>query len=74
MQLTVTHTIDIKFKVSNTDYGVTEKGEVWNLKRGRKLKRTVIGTTIGYCIGGKFKSLGVLRSQLEKINKEYCPF
>ena len=75
MQITINHTVDIKFRVKNTCYGVTEKGEIWNLNNNRKMKRTVIGTTIGFCIKGNFKSLKYLRTQLELIpKKEYCPF
>lgn len=75
MQITVTHTVDIKFRIKNICYGVTASGEVWNINRCKKLKRTVIGTTIGYCIAGKFKSLAALRNYLELIPKEeYCPF
>ena len=75
MQITVNQNIDIKFKIKNTCYGVTAKGDIFNLKTNRKLRKIVIGLTKGYCISGKFTSLSVLRNLLVKIEiKEECPF
>lgn len=70
----VTQQIDIKFKIKNTNYGVTANGRIFNLKRGNELKKTVVGTTIGYCINGKFKSLKTLRKHIEQIKINDCPF
>lgn len=47
----------------------------YNLKTGRVINQVLKGSTIGYIINGKFKSLEVLRKELELIpKKEYCPF
>ena len=73
MQITTTQHIDIKFKIKETSYGVTAKGEVYNLKTMRKLRRVVIGVTKGYCLNGKLTSLIKIKPLLEKLN-EYCPF
>ena len=72
--MTVTQRIDIKFRIINTNYGVTEDGRVFNLLRNTEVKRTVVGTTIGYCINGKFKSLKTLRKRLLKVSESDCPF
>ena len=74
MQITVTQLIDIKFEIVGTCYGATQKGDVYNLKTGRKLKRCLVGLTKGYCINGKFTSLAKLRQKLKKIEKIELPF
>lgn len=70
----VNEIVDIKFRVVDTCYGVTKDGRLFNLKRGKELKKVVIGTTIGYCINGKFQSLKTLRTKLKKVEDVYCPF
>lgn len=65
----------IKFSIKNYEYyGVTSDGRILNKKTGRWLRKTIIGTTIGYCINQKFKSLKYLRTQLIKNNDIFCPF
>ena len=56
------------------NYGVTNKGIIINLKRGKILKRTVVGYSKGYYIGGKFITLTKLRTMLVKVEKVKCPF
>lgn len=56
------------------NYQFDAKGNCYNIKNGRQLKRTLIGYTEGYCINGKFKSLKILRTNLIKIEKNICPF
>lgn len=47
----------------------------YNTKTGRVIKQIMKGSTIGYIINGKFKSLDVLRTELEKIpTQEKLPF
>lgn len=70
----VNEVVDIKFRVVDTCYGVTKDGRLFNMKRGKELKRTVIGTTIGYCLNGKFQSLKTLRTKLKKVEETYYPF
>lgn len=72
--MVINQVIDIKFRVCDTCYGVTKDGRLFNMKRGKELKKVVIGTTIGYCIYGKFQSLKKLRSKLVKVEEAYCPF
>lgn len=56
------------------NYQFDKNGNCYNVKTGRKIKQTVVGYTIGYCIGSKFHSLGKLRKSLVKIEKTKCPF
>lgn len=47
----------------------------YNLKTGRVIKQIMKGSTIGYVINGKFKSLYNLRKDFEIIpKKEHYPF
>lgn len=59
-----------------TNYVFTKCGLCYNLKSGKLIKQVLKGSTIGYIICGKFKSLKVLRECLEKIPKQKssCPF
>lgn len=56
------------------NYQFDKYGICYNIKTGRKLQRTLVGYTEGYCINSKFKSLGLLRKHLVKIEKGNCPF
>lgn len=67
--------IDFRWQLKDLPhYKITNKRDVYNCKTGRKLKRTVVGYTIGYWIAGKFYSLSRLNCSAEKIIKVDCPF
>lgn len=59
---------------NHPNYGITKNGIVINNYTGNILKRTLKGYTIGYYIHGKFHSLSKLRTMLEKIPADECPF
>ena len=65
-----------KYRLKNAPNYVYSTDKIcFNTKTGRVIKQILKGSTIGYIINGKFKSLSVLRSELELIpKKEYCPF
>ena len=71
--MTINQQIDIKFTAYDR-YGVTSDGRVFNLQTQRELKRCLIGTTQGYCLNGKFKSLKVIRKDLKRIIINDLPF
>ena len=73
IKLTVNQAIHIKFMIADISYGVTDNGDVYNLKSVRKLRCVVVGLTKGYCINGRFKSLQAIRYLLVKQNIDY-PF
>ena len=56
------------------NYQFTKCKKLFNLKTGREIKKTVVCSTIGYNIKGKFYSLNKLRKCLKKIEKEKLPF
>jgi len=54
----------------NENYIFSTCGLCFNLKSGKLVKQITKGYTIGYLINGKFKSLEVLRQNLELIPKK----
>jgi hypothetical protein len=73
--VTISTTYNIDFTLKNyPNYGVTNKGIVISLQRCKILKRTVVGYSKGYYIGGKFITLTKLRTMLVKVEKIKCPF
>ena len=57
------------------NYVFSKDGLCYNIKTNRVIKQIVKGSTIGYIIKGKFKSLTILRENLELIpKKEFLPF
>ena len=71
---------NVKYKAKyrlkdNENYIFSTCGLCFNLKSGKLVKQITKGYTIGYLINGKFKSLEVLRQNLELIPKNSnCPF
>ena len=57
-----------------TNYIWDANGNCFNEKTNRKIKQVYNSGCIGYSIQGKFYSLTYLRTQLEKIPKDDCPF
>lgn len=67
--------VDLKWQLKfSPNYQFDKKGNCYNIKSGRQIKRTLIGYTEGFCINGKFRSLTMLREHLELISKTYTPF
>ena len=56
------------------EYKFTDSKELINTKSGRKIRKVLVGRSVGYCIRGKFTSLNTLRNSLEKIESVSCPF
>jgi hypothetical protein len=71
---------NVKYKAKyrlkdNENYIFSTCGLCFNLKSGKLVKQITKCYTIGYLINGKFKSLEVLRQNLELIpKKSNCPF
>ena len=55
-------------------YKITECRNIINCRTNRKLKRTVIGTTVGYWINKRFIPINRLNDFCEKITDERIPF
>ena len=74
IEFTVNYKAKYRLK-NNTNYIYSTSGLCFNLKTNNLIKQITKGYTIGYIIDGKFKSLQVLRSELEIIpKKEILPF
>ena len=73
------NTFSISYKVEwrlkfAVNYQWTKCGKCFNSLTGKNLKQCYKNGMIGYYIKGKFYSLKYLRTQLEKIPKQTCPF
>ena len=74
LEFTTKHIAKYRLK-SNPNYVYSTDKLCYNTKTGRVINQILKGSTIGYVINGKFKSLDNLRKDLELIPKqEYCPF
>lgn len=64
-----------KYRLSfATNYLFSTDKICFNQKNGKIVKQIMKGSTIGYIINGKFKSINFLRKHLERIPEENCPF
>ena len=72
-KISITYTLKWQIK-DNPKYQWSECGKLFNVSRGKMLKKTVNGNCAGYWIGRKFITLNNLRKEIELIPKEYCPF
>ena len=58
----------------STNYKFTKDGRCFNSLRGKELKRTIVGGSIGFCLNGRFKSLKIIRTELTTIPPAQTPF
>lgn len=73
-EFTTNHIAKYRLK-SNPNYVYSIDKLCYNIKTGRVINQILKGSTIGYVINGKFKSLDNLRKDLELIpKKEILPF
>lgn len=74
--ITISNTYNLTHQINGYEhYKVSPCGKVFNCQRGKEVRRILVGSTSGFCIEGKFKSLKQLRKLLVKIpEKEYLPF
>jgi len=73
--LEITNKYDLKWQLDFApNYKFSSCGKCFNVLRGKEIKETVIGYTVGFCINGKFKSKLFLRKHLVKIKNINCPF
>lgn len=71
--ITISTTYTLKWYINDT-YKVSTCGNVFNTKRGIKIKRVLNGGSVGYWIGKDFVTLKELRSRLKKIEDIEIPF
>jgi hypothetical protein len=55
-------------------YWFTKCQKCYNTKSGKLINQILKGSTVGYIINGKFKSVDNLRKDLELIPKQDTPF
>lgn len=74
---TITITYALKWQLDFAPHVCfTQKGECFNVKLGRQLKRSYRGVNVGFWIGNTFYPLPTLRQHLVKTgrNKTTYPF
>jgi len=72
---TISTTKTLKWSVKfASHYKFSTDKKLYNCKTGREIKKTVNGGQIGYWIYGNWWSITKLRSEIEIIKKEKCPF
>ena len=74
MTITISNTYDLVWNLKDTDYYFTKDGRCFNVKRCIEVKRILVGSTSGFSINGKFKSLKQIRPNLIKVQEIECPF
>lgn len=74
MTITISNTYDLVWNLKDTDYYFTKDGRCFNAKRCIEVKRILVGSTSGFSINGKFKSLKQIRPNLIKVQEVECPF
>lgn len=75
MEATISTKYVLKWELAETPwYRFTTDGTCINTKTGRRIKQTMCGRSIGYCINGRFMALNTLRPLLRKIDYIDCPF
>lgn len=71
--ISTTYTLVWQLKFA-TNYQWTKDGKCINILRNKVLKKYYNSGCVGYNIKGRFYSLSYLRTKLEKILKNICPF
>lgn len=71
--ISVDYTLVYQLNFAN-EYKFTKCGMCFNTKRGKRLKQCYNSGSIGYNIKSRFYSLKYLRTRLEKIEDNTCPF
>jgi hypothetical protein len=71
--ITTTYLLEFELK-TNDNYKFTKDNICINTKTNRLIKCVLNGSSKGYWINKKFYSLNTLRSELQKIKIEDCPF
>lgn len=56
-----------------TEYKFAKK-KLFNVKRGKEVKKVLNGYTLGYNLRGKFYSMQMIKELVEPIEKIICPF
>jgi hypothetical protein len=73
--ITISNNYSLKWRYKlDHKYQWSECGVLINVKSGRVVRKILNGGSVGYCINGRFISAKKLRSEIELIIKEDCPF
>ena len=72
---TISISYDLKWRYKKAHhYQWTTCGKLINTRTNKVIKKVVNGRSVGYWIAGNFTTLKNLRTKLELIPKDECPF
>lgn len=71
--ISISYTVEWQLSFAN-NYKWSKCGKCFNSLTGKGIKQCYKNGMIGYYIKSKFYSLTYLRSKLERIPKQDCPF
>jgi len=73
MKLQIINNLEITYFIEGFDnYAFCEDKNLYNLKRGRLVKKVYNNGSVGFNLNGKFFSIKKIKLLLYK--KQYCPF
>lgn len=73
--ITITKVIELRWKIIGHDgyyFGLDKR--LYNAKRGKEIKKTLNGRSIGYWIGRKFYSINKIKPLLARPDNFNLPF
>ena len=72
LRISINKDIYIKWEISN--YGISINNEVYNLLTYKKIKQTMVNSSIGYYLNGRFRTLKYIKENCRLYKDKYCPF
>lgn len=72
--LSITTNYDCKYQIKGMPEYQFAKKKLFNVKRGKEVKKVLNGYTLGYNLRGKFYSMQMIKELVEPIEKIICPF
>lgn len=73
--ISMTKVIELRWKIRGyEEYYFGNDKNLYNIKTGRKLLKTINNRSVGYWLGKKFYSQNKLKQLLIRPDNYYCPF
>ncbi len=72
--ISITATYDCKYQIKGMPEYQFAKKKLFNVQRGKEIKKVLNGYTVGYNLRGKFYSMQSIKTMIEPVEKFICPF
>lgn len=72
--ISITNTYDCKYQIKGMPEYQFAKKKLFNMQRGKEIKKVLNGYTVGYNLRGKFYSMQKIKTMIEPVEKFICPF